>query len=57
MAFYELDTSDKHSFIAQATVAGMKGGQKKSSYTYILMKGEDSFRVCNSFYLSTLAIS
>ena len=61
MAFCKLDTNGKHSFIAQATVcssvAGMKEGHKKSSYSYFLMKGENSFRVCNSFYLSTLLIS
>ena len=61
MAFCKLDTNGKHSYIAQTTVcssvARTKEGRKKSSYTYFLMKGEDSFRVCKSFYLSTLAIS
>ena len=61
MAFYKLDTNGKHFFIAQTivcfSVAGTKEGHKKSSYTYFLMKGEDSFRVCKSFYLPTLAIS
>ena len=31
--------------------------RKKSSYSYFLMKGEKSFRVCKSFYLPTLAVS
>ena len=61
MAFYKLDTKGKHSFIAQTTVcssvAGTKEACQQSSYTYFLMKEEDSFRVCKSFYLSTLAIS
>ena len=61
MAFYKLDTNGKHSFIAQTTVyslvAGTKEERKKSNYSYFLMKGEGSFRVCKSFYLSTLAIS
>ena len=61
MAFYKLDTNGKHSFTAQTTVyssvAGTKEGRKKSNYSYFLMKGEGSFRVCKSFYLSTLAIS
>ncbi len=61
MAFYKLDTNGKHFFIGQTTVCssvtGPKEGCKKSSYTYFLLKGEDSFRICKSFYLSTLAIS
>ena len=61
MSFYKLDTKGKHSFIAQTTVCSLVAGTKEacqqSSYTYFLMKGEDSFRVCKSFYLSTLAIS
>ena len=61
MAFYKLDTNGKHSFIAQtavySSVAGTKEERKKSNYSYFLMKGEGSFRVCKSFYLSTLAIS
>ena len=61
MAFHKLDTNSKHSFIAQtrvsSSVAGMKEGRKKSSCSRFLIKGEDSFGVCKSFYLSTLAIS
>ena len=61
MPFYKLDTNNRHSFIAQTTVsfsaAWTKEGRKKSNYWYFLMKGEDSFRVSKSFYLSTLAIS
>ena len=61
MAFYKLNTNGKHFFIAQTTVcssvAGTKEGRGKSSYKYFFMKGEDSFRVCKSFCLSTLAIS
>ena len=59
--FYKLDTNGKHSFIAQisvcSSVSGNKESRKKSSYSYFLMKGEKSFRVCKSFYLSTLAVS
>ena len=47
MAFYKFDTEGKHSFIAQTTVcssvAGTKEACQQSSYTYFLMKGEDSF--------------
>ena len=61
MAFYTLDTNGKHSFIAQTTVcssvAGTKQGHMKSNCSYFLMKGEDSFRICKSFYLTTLALS
>ena len=61
MVFYKLDTNGKHSFMAQTTVyssvAGTKEGHKKLSYAYLLMKGEESFWVCKSFYLSTLGIS
>ena len=61
MAFYKLDTKGKHSFIAQtavcSSVAGTKEACQQSNYTYFLMKGVDSFRVCKIFYLSTLAIS
>ena len=59
--FHKLDTNGKHSFIAQtsvcSSVSGNKESRKKSSYSYFLMKGEKSFRVCKSFYLSTLAVS
>ena len=58
MAFYKLVTNGKHFLIAQTTVCSLvartKEGRKKSSYTYFLMKGEDSFRVFKSFYFSTL---
>ena len=61
MAFYKLDTNVKHFFIAQTTVcplvAGMKKRHMKSNYTYSLMKGEGSFRVWKSFYMSTLESS
>ena len=61
MALYKLDTNDKHSFIVQtaicSSVVGTKEYHKKLSYIYFLMKGEDSFWVCKSFYLSTHAIS
>ena len=61
MAFYKLVTKGKHSFIAQTTVcssaAGTKESLNKSNYAHFLMKREDSFRVCKSFYLSTLVIS
>ena len=61
MAFNKLDTKGKHSFTAQtavcSSVAGRKEACQQSNYTYFLMKGEDSFRVCKIFYLSTLAIS
>ena len=30
---------------------------KKFNYTYYLLKDESSFRICKSFYLSTLAVS
>ena len=61
MAFYTLDNNSKHSFIAQATVcssvAETKERHMKSNYSYFLIKGEDSFRICKSFYLTTLALS
>ena len=60
MVFYKFDTNGKHSFIAQTTVcssvAETKEGHKKSDYAYFLMKGEDSFRLCKRFYLSTPAV-
>ena len=58
MALFELGTNGKHSFVAQTTVcswvAAAKEGRKKSSYSYFLMEGEDSFRVCKSFYWSKM---
>ena len=58
--FYKLDTNGKHSFIAQTSVCSStrkEESRKKCSYTYFLMKGAESFRVCKSFYLATLAVS
>ena len=47
IAFYKLETNGKRSFIAQITVyssvVGTEEERKKSSYTYFLMKGEDSY--------------
>ena len=61
MALFELGTNGKHSFVAQTTVyswvAAAKEGRKKLSYSYFLMKGEVSFRVCKSFYWSSSEIS
>ena len=61
LQFYKLDREQKHAFIAQTTVcsstAAEKTSRKNFNYTYFLLKGESSFRVCKKFYLSTLAIS
>ena len=35
----------------------VKMNTKKKNYNNYFMKGEESFRVCKSFYLSTLAVS
>ena len=70
--FYKMDVNDKHAFINKTTVctgvANTKKNvesteelnfrsRKKKSYSFYLIEGENSARVCKEFYLSTLAIS
>ena len=63
MDFYKLDQDGKHNFINQTTTCTLakskkeKSSRKKKSYSYFLTVGEESFRVCKSYYLSTLAVS
>ena len=61
LQFYKLDNSAKHAFIAQTTVCSSTAAEettrKKFNYSYYLLKDESSFRLCKSFYLSTLAVS
>lgn len=62
MDFYKLDHSGKRNFINQTTTcvtvaSGKESSRKKKSYSYYFMVGEESFRVCKSYYLSTLAVS
>ena len=60
MEFHRLDTNGKHSFISQTTVCSTSSRdtkRKKKTYSYFLFLKERSYRVCKSFYLSTLAVS
>ena len=63
MDFYKLDQDGKHNFINQTTTCTLakskkeESSRKKKSYSYFLTVGEESFRVCKSYYLSTLAVS
>ena len=62
MNFYKLDTTGKHFFISQTSIcssssSSKESSRKKKSYSYFFRKGEESFHVCKSFYLSTLAVS
>ena len=62
MDFYKLDTTGKHFFISQTSIcssssSSKESSRKKKSYSYFFRKGEESFHVCKSFYLSTLAVS
>ena len=62
MDFYKLDNGGKHNFINQTTTcttasSGKESSRRKKSYSYYFMVGEESFRICKSYYLSTLAVS
>ena len=62
MGFYKLDANSKHSFINQTSVMSTVknssiASRKKKSYSYYLLDGEISHRVCKSYYLATLAVS
>ena len=62
MDFYKLGTTGKHFFISQTSICSSISSSKESSWkkksgSYFFMKVEESFRVCKSFYLSTLAVS
>ena len=51
----------KYSFIAQTTVCksnnAKENSRKKFNYSYFLLKGAKSYRICKCLYLATLAIS
>ena len=60
--FYKVDTSGKDFFISQTSIcsstsSSKESSQKKKSYSHFFMKGEESFCVCKSFYLSTMLVS
>ena len=61
MDFYKLDNGGKHNLNQTTTCttasSGKESSRRKKSYSYYFMVGEESFRVCKSYYLSTLAVS